>query len=88
MALTNSAKVSPSRSIDIKTIRFTQHFYTIANARGLTEAQAKDVYYHGQAVKKNMLVRAYNGYEIGIYYFVAPDTGQTIITSIWKKPRR
>jgi hypothetical protein len=34
------------------------------------------------------MVKKYNGYEIGIYYFVAPDTGRAVVTSVWKKGRR
>ena len=42
----------------------------------------------GEAIKQNMMSRKYNGYEIGIYYFVDGNTGQTVITSIWKRDRR
>jgi hypothetical protein len=86
--LSGSAKISPYRRIDTKSLRFTNNFYQKAKVRGLREKDALDVYYHGQVIKQNMMVRKYNGYEIAIYYFVAPDTGQTIITSIWKKLRR
>ena len=57
---------------------------------GLSEAKVKDAVLHGEYVigKDDMISRKYNGYEIGIYFFIAPDTGQTVISSIWKKPRR
>jgi hypothetical protein len=58
-----------------------------AKSWGLTESDAKDVLYHGSSVQENMLVRKYNGYEIGIYYFNDAKTGQTVITSIWKRER-
>jgi hypothetical protein len=32
--------------------------------------------YHGTCSKGNMLVRKYNGYEIGIYYFLDSRTGK------------
>jgi len=59
----------------------------VAHARGLTEADARDVYYHGTVVKQHMMVKQYNGYEIGIYSFVDGRTGKTVITSIWKQER-
>jgi hypothetical protein len=35
----------------------------------------------------NMMVRKYNGYELGIYYGKKP-TGQVYISTIWKRERR
>jgi hypothetical protein len=35
-----------------------------------------------------MMVKQYNGYEIGIYFFVDGRTGKTVISSIWKRERR
>jgi hypothetical protein len=48
---------------------------------------ARDVYYHGEVIKQNMMTKKYNGYEIGIYFFVDGHTVKTIITSIWKRER-
>ncbi len=50
-------------------------------------ADARDVYQHGEQVKPNMLIRKYNGYEIGIYCFKDSNTGRIIISSIWKRDR-
>lgn len=86
--VTNSAHVAAPKGVDTRIIHFSKNFQQTAKARGLTEADAKDVYYHGSMVKQNMMVRKYNGYDIGIYTFVAPDTGKPIITSIWKRERR
>ena len=86
--VTNSSHVHLPGSIDTREPYFTKNFHSVAHTRGLTEADARDVYYHGSAVKQNMMVRKYNGYEIGIYYFVDGHTGKTIITSIWKRERR
>ena len=86
--VTNSGSVAAPKGIDSKVIHFTKNFQQTAKARGLTENDAIDVYYHGSLVKQNMMVRKYNGYDIGIYTFVAPDTGKPIITSIWKRDRR
>jgi hypothetical protein len=86
--LTNSSHVRPPGSIDTREPYFTKNFHTVAHARGLTEKDARDVYYHGTVVKANMMGKQYNGYEIGIYYFVDGRTGKTIITSIWKRERQ
>ena len=69
-------------------IHFSKHFQALAKARGLTERDGLDVYYHGSMVKQNMLKRQYNGYELGISFFKDHVTGQVIITSIWKRGRQ
>lgn len=46
------------------------------------------LYNHGEGVEQNMMVRKYNGYEIGIYYFKDGRIGQIIIFSIWKRDGR
>jgi hypothetical protein len=71
-----------------KDFHFTNNFHLKAKAWGLSEADARDVYYRGSVIKPNMMLRKYNGYEIGIYYFKDKLTGQPIITSIWKRDRR
>lgn len=86
--IANSSHVSPPGSVDTRELYFTKNFHTLAHARGLTEADARDVYYHGTVAKQNMMVKQYNGYEIGIYSFVDGRTGKTVITSIWKRERR
>src|SRR5947209_9986974 len=86
--LTNSSHVRPPGSIDTREPYFTKNFHTVVHASGLTEKDARDVYHHGTVVKQNMMVKHYNGYEIGMYFFVDGHTGKTIITSIWKRERR
>lgn len=86
--LTNSSHVQPPGSVDTREPYFTKNFHSVAHSRGLTEADARDVYFHGSVVKQNMMVKKYNGYELGIYSFVDGHTGKTIITSIWKRDRR
>ncbi len=86
--LTNSSHVRPPGSVDTREPYFTMNFHTVAKERGLTEADARDVYYHGTVVKQNMLVKQYNGYEIGIYTFVDGRTGKSVISSIWKREKR
>jgi hypothetical protein len=86
--LTNSSHVRLPGNVDTREPYFTKNFHTVAKERGLTEAGARDVYYHGTVAKQNMLVKQYNGYEIGIYSFVDGRTGKTVISSIWKRERR
>ncbi len=69
---------------DKSEIHFSNNFQQVAKERGITEADALDVYYHGRVIKPNMMERKYNSYEIGIYYFIANDTGRIVITSAWK----
>ena len=69
-------------------LHFTNNFQLKAKSWGLSEKDARDVYYHGSLVKPNMMKRHYNGYEIGIWFFHDHLTGQPIITSIWKRERR
>lgn len=73
---------------DKRKIFFTNNFQEIARNRGLTESDATDVYYHGYTSKENMMAKKYNGYEIGIHYFIDPLTLQVVVTSIWKRDRR
>jgi len=56
------------------TLTLTAKARTQAASRGLTVQDAADVYYHGQEVKPNMMVRDYNGYSIGLYYFLDKRT--------------
>ena len=69
-------------------IHFSNNFQEKARSWGLSEATARDVYRNGYVIKENMMVRKYNGYEVGIYYFRDSRTGQVVITSIWKRDRR
>ncbi len=71
-----------------KSIYFTNNFRAKAKSWGLSEKDATDVYYHGETIKPNMMIRKYNGYEIGIYFFLNPQIAQPIITSLWKREQR
>jgi hypothetical protein len=53
----------------------------------LTESDIADVFQHGQLRNENMLIREYNGYEIGMYYFRDKRTGNYIVTAVWKRDR-
>jgi hypothetical protein len=53
----------------------------------LTEADMKDVFFHGGViVKQHMIVKKYPTYEyeIGLSYFRDKRTGQFIVSSVWK----
>ena len=54
----------------------------------LTEKDITDVFQHGEITSENMMVRKYNGYEIGMYYFRDAKTGNYIVSSVWKRERR
>jgi len=51
----------------------------------LRDKDIADVFYHGEAVKEHMIVRRYNGYECGLYYFNDRQTGDAIVTAVWKR---
>jgi hypothetical protein len=69
-------------------IFFTKNAQAKMKAWGIAEKDVYDVYRHGSVVKNNMMVRKYNGYEIGIWFYKDHITGQPGITSIWKRERR
>ena len=69
-------------------IYFTTNFQQKAKQWGLSEKDALDVFYHGTEDKPGRKVRKYNGYELSIYYGQSKTTGQTYISTIWKRERR
>jgi hypothetical protein len=83
--LTSSSPARPST----QDLSYTKNFYAKARAAGLTEKDARDVYYSGYAAthKQNMMLKDYNGYSIGIYYFTDSRTGKSVISSIWKREK-
>jgi len=54
----------------------------------LSEQDVIDVFQHGEVIGDNKLVRKYNGYEIGMYYYRDKKTGNNIATFVWKRDRR
>ena len=54
----------------------------------LSETDVADVFQHGELTNENMLIRKYNGYEIGMYYFRDKKTGSYIVSAVWKRERR
>jgi hypothetical protein len=78
----------PSQKVDPRELGFTNNALSKMSQWHLSEADVKDVFYHGGViVKQNMMVKKYNGYEIGLYYFQDKQTGQFIISSAWKRGR-
>jgi hypothetical protein len=54
----------------------------------LSEKNIADVFQHGELTRENTMVRRFNGYEIGMYYFRDQKTGNYIVTSVWKRESR
>jgi hypothetical protein len=78
----------PSHKPDPRELGFTNNALAKMSQWHLSEADVKDVFYHGGViVKQHMMVKKYNGYEIGLYYFQDKQTGQCIISSAWKRGR-
>jgi len=84
-ALKTAAEQITTTTPPPKDLHFTNNFQLKAKLWGLSEQDARDVYYHGSLIKQNIMVRKYNGYEVGIWFFQDHLTGQAIITSIWKR---
>src|SRR5437016_1578601 len=82
--ISNESAVNNSTDFDKREIYFTRNFYQTAEEFGLSEADAEDVYQYGYRVKQNTMVREYYGYEVGIHYFMSQETGQPVISSIWR----
>ena len=87
-AVETASQQFTSSSPKPKDIYFTANFQTRAKQWHLSEADALDVYHHGQERKPGMRVRKYNGYELGIYYGHNTNTGAVYISTIWKTERR
>lgn len=51
----------------------------------LNDKDVTDVFYRGEEVKEQMIVRRYNGYEYGLFYFKDRKTGNAIVTSVWRR---
>ena len=78
----------PSRKVDPKDLGFTNNALSKMREWHLSEADVKDVFFHGgEIVKPSMMVKKYSGYEIGHYYFQDKQTGQFVISSAWKRGR-
>lgn len=55
----------------------------------LSEAAVLDVFNNGEAIKgKDGMVKKYTGYEIGLFYARDKNSGNYIVTYVWKRDRR
>ncbi|SRR2546422_3885588 len=84
----NEHPVQTSASPRKDELSFTRNAQAKMKSWGISEKDVYDVYYHGTIVKTNMMVRKYNGYELGIWFFADQVTGKAIISSAWKRGRR
>ena len=59
--------------------------------KGISESEVLDVFNNGEykITSKGipMAVKKYSGYDIGFFYSRNSNTGEYIITAIWKRPR-
>jgi hypothetical protein len=79
---------SLSYSVDPRELGYTRNAKAKMQEWHLSEKDVEDVFYHGgSVVKPQMMVKKYNGYEIGLYFFQDKQTGRTIISSAWKQDR-
>jgi hypothetical protein len=69
-------------------LSFTKKCIEKMKTEQLSEKDITDVFQHGQITNENMMVRKYNGYEIGMYYFRDGKSGNYIVSSVWKRERR
>jgi len=63
----------------------TQKARKSAAAWYLSDKDIADVFYRGEEVKDQIIVRQYKGYEYGLYYFKDRKTGDAIVTSVWRR---
>lgn len=60
-------------------------------ALGLNESTLMDVYNNGEYRKFNSadtMVKKFSGFEVGLFYKRNPQTGEFVITHVWKRDRR
>jgi hypothetical protein len=69
-------------------LSFTKKCIEKMKGEQLSEKDAVDVFRHGELCSENMMIRKYNGYEIGMYYFRDKKSGNYIVSSVWKRDRR
>ena len=70
-----------------KSLKYTIKCKAKMEEHRLTEADVEDVFRRGEKRKGQMLVRRFNGYEIGMYYFQDSRTGECIVTAVWRRER-
>lgn len=71
--------------IKMRSIQFTKNAEWKIKQWNLSEKLVLDTFYHGSVAKDYMLVRKYNGFEVGLYYKRDKHDGHYIITTCWKR---
>lgn len=74
--------------IRMRGIQFTKNAEWKMKQWGLSQKLVLDTFYKGSVVKDYMLVRKYNGFEVGLYYKRDKYDGHYIITTCWKRKVR
>jgi len=57
---------------------------------GVSYDDVLDVFWHGEPVpgRPGMITRLYNGYKIGMTYTRDKQTGDYVVLSAWRRPRK
>jgi len=70
-------------------VNFPPKTVRLISSIGISESIVLDVFHKGEQIKsKNGMVKRYNGYEVGLFYAQDKNTGEYIITYVWKRERR
>jgi hypothetical protein len=74
-------------------IIFTNNALTKMKGWGLSEAEVLDTFNQGQtewdaSYQQWKAIKKYPGREVGVSYLQKSDTGQWVITSVWKRNNR
>lgn len=76
---------SSPKTPQVKSLKYTKKCRQKMLEQKLTEADVEDVFRKGEKRKGQMLVRRFNGYEIGMYYFQDSRTDEYIVTAVWRR---
>lgn len=85
--LMNQVLGSSSKTAQKKLLKYTNKCKARMEEHSLTEADVEDVFLRGEK-RQEMLVRRFNGYEIGLYYFQDKRTLQYVVTAVWRSERK
>ncbi len=50
----------------------------------LSEKDMREIFSRGEQIKEHMVEKQFNGYKIGLYYFMN-DQRNYVVTSVWKR---
>jgi hypothetical protein len=66
-------------------LRLTRHAFNKMHEWQLTEETLRDVFEHGEEVKKDMIVREYSTFSVGIIYKYDEAEERYVIITCWKR---